>query len=281
MSAEPSWTGAFSHQEIERTYAMLTALEEDAAGPDRHFGLWHGADDPASVEEATGRLTERVLSQLGAERGSRILDVGCGNGRPAVRLAQTSGASVVGIDIDERALRAASAYAQQLGLGHAVRFQHADALRPPFEDASFDAALAFESTPHFDVAELYGALARVLRPGGRLVVETPYVRGRTTRELLDRIGPYLSLLNAVSLDPPHVHLAAARQAGLHITELSDLTESVRGSFGRLLARLEKAGTRLADTLGDEQAGRLLAAFAGWAEAPEVGGILMTFTRTEH
>ncbi|MEU7226461.1 SAM-dependent methyltransferase [Streptomyces chrestomyceticus] len=281
MSAEPSWTGAFSHREIERTYAMLTALEEDAAGPDRHFGLWHGADDPASVEEATGRLTERVLSQLGAKKGSRVLDVGCGNGRPAVRLAQTSGASVVGIDIDDRALRAASAYAQQLGLGHAVRFQHADALRPPFEDASFDAALAFESTPHFDVAELYGALARVLRPGGRLVVETPYVRGRTTRELLDRIGPYLSLLNAVSLDPPHVHLAAARQAGLHITELSDLTESVRGSFGRLLARLEKAGTRLADTLGDEQAGRLLAAFTGWAEAPEVGGILMTFTRTEH
>ncbi|MFK8850561.1 SAM-dependent methyltransferase [Streptomyces sp. Ac-502] len=282
MTAEPSWTGVFSHREIERTYAMLTVLEEEAdAGPDRHFGLWHGADDPASVEEATGRLTERVLSRLGAARGSRVLDVGCGNGRPAVRLAQTSGASVVGIDTDDRALRAAAAYAQQLGLGHAVRFQHADALRPPFEDASFDAALAFESTPHFDVAELYGVLARVLRPGGRLVVETPYVRGRTTRELLDRIGPYLSLLNAVSLDPPHVHLAAARQAGLHITELSDLTESVRGSSSRLLARLEKAGTRLTDTLGAEQAGRLLAAFSGWAEAPEVGAILMTFTRTEH
>ncbi|MET9294878.1 methyltransferase domain-containing protein [Streptomyces sp. NPDC003077] len=281
MVAEVSWRGNFSHKEIESTYEMFTALEEGAAGPDRHYGIWSGPEDPTPVEEATGRLTDLVIGRLGVGAGSRVLDVGCGNGRPATRIAQLTGANVVGIDIDRRALRTATAYAERQGVGDAVRFEYADALHPPFEDAAFDAALAFESTPHFAVAELYGALARVLRPGGRLVVETPYVRGRATADVLERIGPYLRLVNAVSLDPPHTHLSVARRAGLEITELLDITEQVHGSFGRLLDRLHALRDRLAAALGEERADHLLAAFAGWARAEEVGGVIMTFTRAEN
>ncbi|WP_157166912.1 class I SAM-dependent methyltransferase [Streptomyces typhae] len=277
-AAEPRWRADYSHREIEETYAMLTALEEDAAGPDRHFGMWRGADDRTPVEEATRRLTDLVVGKLDAAAGRTVLDVGCGNGRPAVRIAETTGASVVGVDIDRRALAAAAAYARSRRPGADVRFTYADALRLPFPDASFDAALAFESTPHFDVARLYGALARVLRPGGRLVVETPYVRGRTTEDLLDRIGPFLSMLNAVSLDPPHEHLAAARYAGLDITELVDISPCVRGSFSRLLEELGALHGRLTERLGSRTATRLLTAFADWADAPQIGGVVMTFTR---
>lgn len=275
------WTGPFSCSEIESTYNELAVLVEETAGPDRHYGFWAGPDDDTSIREATERMTNFVVARLGAEPGARVLDVGCGNGRPAVRMAKTLGARVTAIDVDRGALRNAAEYARAQGVAEAVRFQRVDAMDLPFAPASFDAALAFEVTPHFDVAGLYRGIARVLRPGGRLVVETPYLRVPMTEEIRDRIGPYLAMLNAVSLASPEEHTLAAREAGMAATELLDITENVRGSFSRLVRGLRKSRTRLETECGASGVARLLDTFTAWADAAEIGGIVMTFTRMEH
>ncbi|MET8050995.1 methyltransferase domain-containing protein [Streptosporangium sp. NPDC005286] len=261
--------------EIESTYNELAALVGETAGPDRHYGFWAGPDDDTTISEATERMTDFVLARLDVGPGSQVLDVGCGNGRPAVRLARTFGARVVAIDIDRQALRNGAEHAAAHGMAEMVDFRRVDALDLPFATASFDAVLAFEVTPHFDIADLYRNIARVLRPQGRLVVETPYLRVPMTEEIRGRIGPYLAMLNAVSLDAPEDHLSAAREAGMAITELVDITENVRGSFPRLVWALRE---RLESRAGTE---RLLDTFAAWADATEVGGVVMTFNRMEH
>jgi len=122
---------------------------------------------------ALGRITERleraaVIDLAGPVAGRDILDVGCGDGTYAVAFG-TLGGRVTGLDASVPALRAAGSRAASAGVR--VLLVSGDAERLPFEPGSFDLAVAvtalcFVPRPDRAVAEM----ARVLRPGGRLVV---------------------------------------------------------------------------------------------------------------
>ena len=92
------------------------------------------------------------------------LDVGCGDGMLARRLAEHS-AEVTGIDRDPRMIALARAQPQER-----VQFIEADFLAHPFQPDSFDFVCANTSLHHMDFAAALTAMARVLRPGGRLAV---------------------------------------------------------------------------------------------------------------
>jgi SAM-dependent methyltransferase len=94
----------------------------------------------------------------------RLLDVGCGAG--AITAGLVAGvAEVVGIDASAAELERAR------GRVPAGTFVQADAEALPFEDASFDAALAHALLEHLpDPAAALAELRRVLRPGGVLGV---------------------------------------------------------------------------------------------------------------
>jgi demethylmenaquinone methyltransferase/2-methoxy-6-polyprenyl-1,4-benzoquinol methylase len=102
-----------------------------------------------------------VARQVGTPR--RVLDVGTGTGKLAAAIARRFPASrVVGVDFSEPMLRAG-----RDGLPMAA----ADALRLPFADASFDAVVSgFLMRNVADIAVALAEQARVLVPGGRLVV---------------------------------------------------------------------------------------------------------------
>jgi len=101
------------------------------------------------------------------ERGTRLLDLGCGVGRHTVRLGQ-EGLWVVGGDLSFGGLRVCASRLRQEGLPS--RLVGHDMVRLPFADGSFDALLAFHVIYHTTLSGLQAALAevhRVLRPGGR------------------------------------------------------------------------------------------------------------------
>jgi SAM-dependent methyltransferase len=109
-----------------------------------------------------------VRALLGAVRGLDVLDAGCAAGEHAAWLVD-QGARVVALDASETMVRLA-----RERLGERVRVLHADLARPlPFADASFDVVLS-SLTLHYleDWLAPLRELARVLRPGGRLVVST-------------------------------------------------------------------------------------------------------------
>jgi ubiquinone/menaquinone biosynthesis C-methylase UbiE len=103
------------------------------------------------------------------------LDVGCGDGMLACRLAGRC-AEVIGIDRDARMIAAARARARarEQELPRAppgrVRFIQADFLAYPLDAVSVDFVCANTSLHHMDFAGALVAMARVLRPGGRLAV---------------------------------------------------------------------------------------------------------------
>jgi SAM-dependent methyltransferase len=103
--------------------------------------------------------------------GKRILDIGCGPGTLAKRLAE-DGAAVTGVDPGEAALAKARAAVP------AARFEAASGEALPFPDESFDGAVMLNALHH--VPNPAGALseaARVLVPGGVLVVVEPLAEG--------------------------------------------------------------------------------------------------------
>ena len=110
------------------------------------------------------RWRERAVELARVGPGSRALDVATGTGDLAVAL-RAAGAEVVGCDFSEEML------ARARRKEPAARFEWADALALPYEDDSFDAAtVGFGARNFADLGRGLAEMARVVRPGGRLVV---------------------------------------------------------------------------------------------------------------
>jgi len=130
-----------------------------AATWDTRFG-----DDAAAYAAA---VTEAALPP-----GATVLDLGCGTGRalPALRAAVGPAGTVIGADITEQMLAAAIAHDR----GRHATLVLADARHLPLAAASVDAIFAAGLVQHLpDPSAGLAELARVTRPGGRLVLFHP------------------------------------------------------------------------------------------------------------
>ncbi|MER6998719.1 methyltransferase domain-containing protein [Streptomyces sp. NPDC000410] len=215
-------------------YDNFTEVFREIWGDNLHVGYWHDAADEAPVEKATDQLTDQLIARLAPRQGQRILDVGCGIGEPAFRLARAAAVDVVGVSISRYQVGRANERAGALDLAGRVSFQYADAAELPFPDASFDGAWAFESLIHMpDKEKVLREIKRVLRPGSTLVLADMFSQPDTELTFQDIITtPEMSDYRAV-----------IEQAGLVVQDITDITantlapQSVRdGIAADLLAR---------------------------------------------
>jgi ubiquinone/menaquinone biosynthesis C-methylase UbiE len=116
-------------------------------------------------------LKDRMIARLRLEPGHRVLDVGCGTGDDVRHLAESvgSGGRVVGLDFSQAMVD--EARSRSAGSGLPVEFRQGDITQLDLPDATFDAVRCERVLLHLpDPAVAVGEMARVLRPGGRLVV---------------------------------------------------------------------------------------------------------------
>ncbi len=109
------------------------------------------------------------------EQGQRVLDVACGTGRGTVGLAQAVGPNgrVDALDLTQAMLDQARAKIEPLGLGDRVHFRQGNARELPYPDATFDVVYngyMFDLIPLEGFAPILREFARVLKPGGKLVL---------------------------------------------------------------------------------------------------------------
>jgi len=121
------------------------------------------------VYEAIGEVCAEILRQRPVA-GSRILEVGCGSGRDALRLAE-AGANVTALDYSAGALAAVRQACRTPARCHLVQ---GNALALPFRDGTFDVVFHQGLLEHFpDPAPVLAENVRVLKPGGMLLVDVP------------------------------------------------------------------------------------------------------------
>lgn len=201
---------------------------------------------------------EGEVGLLGDVAGRRVLEVGCGAAQCA-RWLRGQGAEAFGIDLSVRQLQHARRLDDETGVATPVAC--ASALRLPFAAAGFDVVCsAFGALPFLvDVQPALSEMARVLRPGGRMVCsvvhparwmfpDDPTTQGTTvTRSYFDRT-PYVELDTSGAPAYVEAHrtlgdwVAAVTASGLLLTALYEpewpagLTE-VWGGWGPERGRL--------------------------------------------
>jgi SAM-dependent methyltransferase len=181
---------------------------------------------------------EAVRALVEPRPGERVLDLGCAAGAVSHFLS-TLGCETVGVDAEPRAIDKARELFPDL------QFQLANVVRLPFEEASFDKAVAADLVEHLDdetFATMLRETRRVLRPGGTLSIYTPnpkhpIERLKSRNLILAENRTHIGLRTADQLE------AALRRAGFEV----DVVDW-RPSFFRGLRLVERAGGRRIESL---------------------------------
>ena len=155
----------------------------------------------AYAPKADDRVEDRFREALGGAAKGVILDLACGPG--VVTAAVAKGAKkAVGYDVTPAMLEKARKRCAEAGLTN-VEFKHGNAEALPFDDGSFDGVVTRLAIHHFaDPGLVLREVARVLRPGGRLVVVDVVV----SEDLVEA-----ALQNAIEnlRDPSHLRMLPA------------------------------------------------------------------------
>jgi SAM-dependent methyltransferase len=152
------------------------------------------------IDQGAGAISERLVELAGVEPGSRVLDVACGYGEPALTAAKRVGAdgSVVASDISPEMMAFGRERAAAAGIDN-LEFVESDASSLNFPPDSFDAAISrwgiiFEPDGEAALAGIRG----FLRPGARMAISSWGTPDRVPMLAI----PMMTVMQRLGVDPP-------------------------------------------------------------------------------
>ncbi|HEX2297960.1 MAG TPA: methyltransferase domain-containing protein [Pseudonocardiaceae bacterium] len=198
-----------------------------------HFG--YTDENTRGHTDALKNMNRVLADRVAIRPGERVLDAGCGVGGSSLWLAQERGAEVVGITPVASQVAMARRFADRRGMAGRVRFEQADYGATAFPDACFDVVWTLEALCHApSKAAFYREAARLLRPGGRIVVAEYLRTDRPVDDIGERLlHEWLSGWAIPDIDSPGEHLTHLSEAGFTDARLDDITEHTRPSLRRL------------------------------------------------
>ncbi len=124
------------------------------------------------MNECHYKLTGWGLEKVDVEESSTVLDIGCGGGITAARLAEMAvKGKVYGIDYSRDCVNWSKQYNEKLITEGRVDIIHSDVENMPFEAGLFDLVLAVETIYFWPgIARGFEAVKRVLKPGGKFLI---------------------------------------------------------------------------------------------------------------
>ncbi len=219
-------------------YDELDFVYREIWGEHVHHGLWRTGREPP--ERAVEALVDLVAERLGVRAGERLIDIGCGYGASAARIAALHGGHVTGVTLSAEQLAVAAKRPGDLS------FQRQDWLANSFPDAGFDRAYAIESSEHMvDKQRFFDEAWRTLKPGGRLVICAWLAKETPTRWEVDHLlEPICREGRLPGMGTRGDYAAMARAAGFAVAGFEDISRSVRQTWTICLRRfLAKLATR--------------------------------------
>jgi len=236
-------------------------------------------DELKDVDEGAARTRPEDVARRAEERaaflgnldmiGKRVLDIGCGYGPDLLAMSRLGAGELFGLDISPSAVK----LAREILRDQNAHLLVADALALPFRDGCFDVVSASHMLHHHPwplVSLIVSEVARVLRPGGALVVREPCPSDERAAllaevvEVLHDLGVLLKVLRSGGRQglpeelKRYMHLRSRlfgfsrlyptafrhllAQAGFRVEELAIV--GGRASAGELLKRVEERAREL-------------------------------------
>jgi ubiquinone/menaquinone biosynthesis C-methylase UbiE len=201
-------------------------------GGTRHFGLYTpGTYWPFPIGKALRAMEDHLVGTLALEKGSKVLDAGCGVGHVAIHLAK-GGYRVHGIDIVDHHIVKARHNIKAEGLEGAVTISKVDYHHlEAFADDTFDGAYTMETFVHATEPEVAVAeFFRIIRPGGSLALyEYDHVDYSTQTEEVRRSWTTINTYAAMPANDQFkqgVLQGILEEAGFEDVVVKDLSENV-------------------------------------------------------
>jgi sterol 24-C-methyltransferase len=145
-------------------YDLATEFYEWGWGTSFHFADRRKGE---SFHQSILRHEYYLAGRLGVNKGSLLLDCGCGVGGPARNIAKFTESNIKAITINQFQVDRGNTLCKREGLEDQVQLVQGDFMKLPFPDNHFDGVYAIESTCHApDRLKVYGEIMRVLKPGG-------------------------------------------------------------------------------------------------------------------
>lgn len=205
-------------------------LWTERRGRAMHFG--YEAPGVRGHRDSVIACNRAMADAVGLRHGERVLDAGCGVGGTAVWLADTYAAEVTGVNIVPSYVARARRNARGCRSAQPC-FVVADYTAVPLADASVDVVWVQESACHTpNKPALLGEAARVLTPGGRIVLAEYVLTSDTASVAVDAWCESWEMSLSTQAD----WQAALRAAGFGDVVVHDVTSRMRRSLERL-ARL--------------------------------------------
>jgi cyclopropane fatty-acyl-phospholipid synthase-like methyltransferase len=264
--------------EVSDFYDVYTHVLRRSWDVNFHYGYWLSEADNSPIPVAAQRLTDVLADLLALRPGERMLDVGCGVGEPAIRLATKVDATITGVSINRGQVVEANNRAAAAGVADRVRFEQADALDLPYADGSFDAAWAFESLLHMDRDQALREIHRVLRPGGRLVIADLLQRAPLSPEHRAAFDDALAKFALSQLPTVDDYRALVAGAGLVLDQTIDISQHTRPTMRRLTDNVQAHRAELEAQHGDAARQLIEVLLHPVADLPEYGYLLVTAHR---
>ncbi|WP_055591618.1 methyltransferase domain-containing protein [Streptomyces hirsutus] len=232
--------------EVGTFYNRHTDVYDAALGGNIHVGYWADEADDSTMRVATDRLTDLVAERVAPAEGQHLIDVGCGHGSTAARIVEDHAVRITGVSVSDYQVELANSRLQSPDQPGRATFRLADAMELPFPDESFDGAYAIESLMHMkDKEAALGHIARVLRPGGRLVIAEHHLDGELDLPDVARMADAYAFFKFSLTDDLYRRLL--REAGLKVVDHTDITENVRRSYDSMTRAWRDAASREADS----------------------------------
>ena len=245
--------------DVSAHYNRVTPAWNLLLGDNLHYGLFETGRE--TLSEATSALTHTMAVHGKVGEGDRVLDVGCGTGQPACTLVERYGAQVVGISTSDVGIAAARARAE--GLGQKISFRLADGMNNGLPETSFDRIWIMESSHLMaDKAALFRESARVLRPGGRLVL-CDIIRKAPLpiEEVIKRRDAFLLLRDVFGrarMESLAQYRDLALQCGLEPGESVDVSARTRQTFEKWRENAVANAERVSSIIGPEALDQFIA-----------------------
>jgi sarcosine/dimethylglycine N-methyltransferase len=183
-------------------------------------------------------IADTVAGHSAPTPDDAVLDVGCGIGGPGRFLVERFGCAVTGIDVLQTRIEVAAELTRRTGLDQRLTYRVADVRSLPFDDASFVQAWMLDVGIHVrDKAAMFAELARVIRPGGLLVMH-------------DQTGPLGPAMRPATRGVPFVApplprlIRIVEAAGMRVLEWHDTTTAIAAYFRDVQATIPPADAEM-------------------------------------